>query len=459
MVSVDPPTTTPLTLPAAATAKPAQNMPNSSLLTPLGPMGPSVVTPSSTDSVLYTLRAAVLPFRESILPPLERPVSFNDDLLLGSFRPRKLVWSGEQRRGISMQIADAASIQDHAHKAMGQDFFLSKDIPLPGEIPLSLEFTTTTPYPIQGEFWREQLDRVQNLVGRAEPLQKEWYSHTPNAIRPATGKFRFLAFMMLMGQYGLGGKAWLRQFVWGFPITGDLSQAGVYPRDPSVTPAPDTTALWGDTSTRLRARAAGSGWLNADTLWTEAIDQVQKGWLMDPLTIGEDGKCPAIGLGAINISFRFGVEQSSKLRACDDLKYGTANTYCAVMTPIKLPTWDHIAQMAAIVRPARCAWSFFKADHASAYKQLPLGPSGRPTSAVALREPRSGAWRAFSPRALLFGSVAAVLHYNCVSRAVAAVFTKVTGIPLLSYFDDFGPLAPLRSLTPHYRPSFAFSTC
>ena len=128
------------------------------------------------------------------------------------------------------------------------------------------------------------------------------------------------------------------------------------------------------------------------------------------------------------------------------MKYGRTNEFCAVMTPIKLPTWGHIAQMAAIARPTKCVWSFFKADHAIVYKQLPLGPSDRAKAVVALRDPASGKWFGFAPRTLLFGAVAAALHYNAFSRAVAKVFTRVTGIPLLSYFDDFGALVPLEVL-------------
>ena len=65
---------------------------------------------------------------------------------------------------------------------------------------------------------------------------------------------------------------------------------------------------------------------------------------------------------------------------------------------------------------------------------------------MALREPRSGTWHSFAPRTLLFVAVAAVLRYNCFSRAVARVFARVAGIPLLSYFDDFGALPPLAVL-------------
>ena len=135
-----------------------------------------------------------------------------------------------------------------------------------------------------------------------------------------------------------------------------------------------------------------------------------------------------------------------KLRACDDLKYGATNLYCAVWTPIKLPTWGHIAQLAASARSAKRAWSFFKTDHESAYRKLPLSPEDQCVSAVVLRHPKTRAWAAFAPRALLLGEVAGLLRYNCFSSEVVALFTKVTGAPLLSYFGDFGSLVPSEAL-------------
>ena len=112
------------------------------------------------------------------------------------------------------------------------------------------------------------------------------------------------------------------------------------------------------------------------------------------------------------------------------------------LDPIKLPTWGHISQIAVQVRDTACPWFFFKTDHASAYNHLPLDPSDQALSVVALRNPSTGKWMALVHRSLLFGAVDAALHYHCFSRAVAVVFTRVTGIPLLCYFDDFGALAP-----------------
>ena len=424
-------------------------LPDPSVLpSPIGLVSTTLVSPASALSTSFMINATVRPFRPACIPPMTRPPSFNDDLTLGSFRPSKLVWSGEQRRGVSMLISDASSISDHVMKSLDLEFFLAKDIPLPVETLTAMEFTLATPFPLQVDFWQDQLQRVKLVVEQASDLQNEWYSKVDQRIHTATGKVNFIAMMSLMDQFGMGGKNWLQQFVWGFPIVGDLSQSGVFPTDPNAVPAPDPSGLWAETTDRFKTRAKNSGWCNADHLWEEALEQTEKGWLSAPLPIDPEGRCPDAALGPINISFRFAVDQMDKLRACDDLKYGTTNLYCSVWTPIKLPTWDHIAQLAALARPSTCAWSFFKTDHESAYKQLPIAPEDQRTSVVALRGPKTGKWMAFVPRTLLFGAVAAVLHYNCFSRAVAVLFTKVTGIPLLSYFDDFGALVPSDILDP-----------
>ena len=43
---------------------------------------------------------------------------------------------------------------------------------------------------------------------------------------------------------------------------------------------------------------------------------------------------------------------------------------------------------------------------------------------------------------LLFGSVSAVIHYNCFTRALVVLINRTLGIPALNYFGDLGSLAP-----------------
>ena len=51
-----------------------------------------------------------------------------------------------------------------------------------------------------------------------------------------------------------------------------------------------------------------------------------------------------------------------------------------------------------------------KADHADAYKQLPVATNDELAAAVTLKHPADGGWYGFIPHTHLFGSTAAVLH-------------------------------------------------
>ena len=146
--------------------------------------------------------------------------------------------------------------------------------------------------------------------------------------------------------------------------------------------------------------------------------------------------------GTANIAFRFGVDQADKLRACGDLRRNTANLYCTVWTPIKLPTWDRLSQLCLNIRTSDREWAFFKADRQAAYKKLPLAPEHQRLAMVALRDPVTDEWKASPPKALLFGATSAVLHYNCFPRLLAALVNMTFGITISGYFDDFGALAP-----------------
>ena len=142
-----------------------------------------------------------------------------------------------------------------------------------------------------------------------------------------------------------------------------------------------------------------------------------------------------------NIAFRFGLKQDAKLRACDDLKHSLTNRCCWNKTPIKLASWGHLAQLSSIMAEQGDDWHLFKTDHEAAYKQLPIAPADQQTAIVALRRPSSGNWFGFVTRTLVFGSVAAVLHYNVISRIWAALCCRPLGIPLAGYFGDFAALA------------------
>ena len=94
------------------------------------------------------------------------------------------------------------------------------------------------------------------------------------------------------------------------------------------------------------------------------------------------------------------------------------------------------------VRSPKRAWHFMKAAHEAAYNQLPLREEHSRPESVTLRNPADGCRHSFRSRTLLFGAVAAVLRYNVFSRISDALFARLFGIPVLSFFDDFGALVP-----------------
>ena len=172
----------------------------------------------------------------------------------------------------------------------------------------------------------------------------------------------------------------------------------------------------------------------------EALQKVGKGWLLPPTPLDLDGRPFTWRSSQFNISFRFGVEQADKLRACDDLKHSLTNLACSVHTPIPLVSWDHISQPPGFLAKGGGDLVMFKADHEASYKQLPSDPGDQKNAIVALRDPPTQRWHGCVSRTLVFGSVDSVLHYNAQSRILAALTNRCLWIPLVCYFGDFPAL-------------------
>lgn len=121
---------------------------------------------------------------------------------------------------------------------------------------------------------------------------------------------------------------------------------------------------------RFRVRAAHPGSKDSLQLWGEAAQQVRKGWITPPVPLHADGRQAQWWVKQFNIAFRFGVDQADKLRTCDDLRRSVANLACSVVTPVRLVSWDHLAQMPRIVAEKKVDWGLIKADHEAAYMRL-----------------------------------------------------------------------------------------
>ena len=87
-------------------------------------------------------------------------------------------------------------------------------------------------------------------------------------------------------------------------------------------------------------------------------------------------------------------------------------------------------------------WALFKADPEADYKNLPLDPSDHLYAIVVLRRPAAGIWHSFRSRTLVFGSVAAVLHYNIQTALFRLNSIGYLAFPPICFFDYFAALLP-----------------
>ena len=117
-----------------------------------------------------------------------------------------------------------------------------------------------------------------------------------------------------------------------------------------------------------------------------------------------------------NISFRFGVIQTDKLRDCDDLERSTTNLAYTVETPTHLVSLGDIPKLSILLDSKSGDWVMCKSDRNAAYKQLPIDPDYQATAIAALRHPSEGMRYGFVTRTQILGSAAAVLPYNELSR-------------------------------------------
>ena len=369
---------------------------------------------------------------------------FNDDIKLDPYMPADLSFAGKQRKGIHEVFENCPSFSEHIRTALRGQFPLSFKTPLPREVMKAALFIRDSTPEVLLPFWEGQLAKLRSLVADCSPSQVIWDEQIHKAIAPAAGKLKTVALAQLFRHYGLGGQRWLCQFAKGFPITGELSQKSDFPISKKDAPTPiQRREVFRTAEARFRERATKSGMKDAQPLWNEAAQQVRLGWLTPPVPLQADGRPAELKLKRYNIAFRFSVDQADKLRACDDLKHSMTNLACSVLTPIKLVSWDHLAQLSHILSERKLDWGLFKADHEAAYKQLPISPDDQECAIIALRHPSSGRWYGFVTRTLVFGAVAAVLRYNVFSRAIAALVNRIFGIPMVCYFDDFAALTQL----------------
>ena len=254
-----------------------------------------------------------------------------------------------------MHIDDATSIDDHLGKEVIRYFFLANAIPLPGEVDESLAFIAGAPPAKIHPFWNSQLTKVADYANYTMGIQKIWGNAAPPEIRSDTRRMQSISISALLDNYGPGGSNWMAQFAYGFPVVGDISQDGVYPRDTFLNPDPPSRGSGVTPKVALDNALELPAFFTLTPLGGGPINR-SLGWMAPPIPTDLGGSVATFAKGSVNISFRLGVDQAAKRRACDAIKHNEVNLYCAIWTPVKLPTWGHIAQMCLNIRPTKKNW-------------------------------------------------------------------------------------------------------
>ena len=349
---------------------------------------------------------------------------------------------GAQRKGVSDPLPSAHSYASHLEGALALPFPMALDTPLPKDFKNALDWISSTPLSAISSYWDSQLLALKDLSTNPICSSDSWYNLRERSFSQAPRSLNIALLAQLADYCEMGGLDWLSGYINGFPITGTICQSGVFP--PTLKPDNPNplkrTDLFINAIPRFKARAHRKP-PHADTLWAEALSQVSAGWLDSPQLLDNSGRFAHSPQTPIVNAFRFAVIQGDKIRACDDLKASLTNRSCMVLTPISLPSWEHIAQACLDIAQSNCDWSLGKGDESDAYKKQPLANDDALLAVVTLMGP-DGKWYGFIHRSQIFGSTASVIHYNTFSRLFSSLICRILGLPCLGYFGDFAFLAP-----------------
>ena len=206
-----------------------------------------------------------------------------------------------------------------------------------------------------------------------------------------------------------------------------------------------------DTQQRVAAKASRcANRDDAASLWEAAIVDRDAGHSLGPF-YNAAAVAQAVGSWDFLPMPRNAVTQKGKVRGVDDasLSGSGVNEATAAVEKLGLPTLDTnlgvIQHLRAVAPQAKLyGWVL---DETAAFRQIPILPSHRRYSVVALHDPKSGRPAYFVMIGHAFGFVAAVYNYNRRS-ALINEFLHNMGLLAFQYYDDkFGfttePLAEL----------------
>ena len=296
-----------------------------------------------------------------IPPPTGALTSYNDDVHVTPYAGALDSYMSAQRPNLNIDDLGAGRREAFFEQAILQHFPLAEIPSIPAYLTRSLNFLLSNSPDAIAKFRPTQLDGLRSLAADRSGESAQWYQHAPRFLGEFHRRFPLGVWASLMTYFNIQGTNWLGQMVHGFSIVGDLSQQFTFPPAPVAGAGKLSESDVLDSAEicfRLRSKRPPQ---QAGVLRKEALGQVPLGWLGAPRKLSTTGAFLDDPLTKVNISFRFAVQQSSKVRAYDDLKQSLINRLCSISTPITLPDWDLIASMNLLIAQFPTHdWAFLK---------------------------------------------------------------------------------------------------
>ena len=145
------------------------------------------------------------------------------DVRIDGFHPCGGRIAQDQRAKIWQSIETKCDPALHVKKACEFAREWKEGIILPEDVKKALEWHSVTPIQSILRFWEDQKVYVRKLVREVERAPPNF------AQQRSLSQINYRALTVIMREWDMGGENWLTQIRDGFPIIGQIRNAGVYP--------------------------------------------------------------------------------------------------------------------------------------------------------------------------------------------------------------------------------------
>lgn len=313
-----------------------------------------------------------------------------------------------------------------------------------------------------------EMERIKRLAKTLEPKEIQVHSKLNPDVEAVVKSKNILLFERLLREIRYDDMEVVSLLIEGVALVGELPKTGIW-KPEANPPSCNAATLWANARDVQKKLQAPKRPTPDDTeVWAATMVEVEEGSLRGPFSPNEmEARQGPRWLAAR----RFAVRQGAKIRPIDDFSEFSINQAFGTQEKVEMvgldqvvgwarARWDAVDNKGRFVMKdtAGCIWeeTLHKdwsvtswrelqgrvADLKQAYKQLPRHPKHAAFSNVAVRDPSDNTTKFFEAVALMFGESAAVYGFLRFSRALSALATKIFGLIVTEFFDDFTQVEP-----------------